>query len=121
MQILARRGKTHSLEPPGSHRRGKTRPEALGLRARSRHACRFNSEFLTRLAPHSEGTLGSEADTSGPDKKHIMAGRGLSAVAAFKHSQAMPRWLTSRARLARHMTKPLKRAVCKPGRSELAT
>src|SRR4051812_47403643 len=31
-------------QPPGPHRRGETRPDALGLQARGRHARRFNSK-----------------------------------------------------------------------------
>lgn len=46
-----------------------------------------------RSAPHSEGALDPEADTQGPNKTNIRARRGLSAVGAFKHSQAMPQWL----------------------------
>jgi hypothetical protein len=81
-------------QPPGSHRGGETRFEALGLQARSSHARRFNNKsLLARSAPHSEVALGFEADAQGPNKTYTRARRRLSVVGAFKHSQAMPRWL----------------------------
>lgn len=40
--------------------------------------------FLIRSAPHTAVTLEFEADTPGPGKTKIRAGRGLSVVGAFK-------------------------------------
>lgn len=113
---LGEKGRTHSRRRPDPTDEGRRASGAtLAAGEKPPHPWVQQRALLIMPAPHSEVTLESEADTPGLDTTHIRAGRGLSVVVAFKHSQASSRWLAGRAHLARPMTTPFGRAVCKAG------